>query len=227
MGLIGFLPIGRRTGLADPYAPSTPLPDSKIVGDPKKLLLASIKLIDPRVSNPLKPQSSRPIGAFEAAYAMRAIPKTGITDSLNNRRMTEQADRIARVRATVPVALGRGAQTGWDWIKGGRTIKPRNIRGVNGLFPVMKRATERGTQAQQIMMPLAATVKLATEATVGDIAPVSMASVPQSEDLTPRITASVGEGVISTTAPSESSFQWVYLAGAVLVAWLVLKGGAK
>jgi hypothetical protein len=225
MGLIGYLPIGRRTGLADPFAPSTPLPDSKIVGDPKYLLLRSVKLIDARVINPRKPQASRPIGAFEVAYAQRLIPKLGLAGMLNSRRVTEQADRIARLRAATPVALGRGAQTGWDWIKGGRTIKPTNIGGVRGAFAVMKRATERGTQAQQIMQPISTTVALAARAAVGEAAPVVIAQSPVSEDVTPRITAPVGQSEPMETRTEAGAFQWVYLAAAVGIAWLVLRGG--
>jgi hypothetical protein len=212
------LPIGRRTGLADPYAPSTPLPLSKIMGEPRDMLTESIKVFQPAVVD-FRRNNTKPLGAFERAFQLQPLRADVSTDDrLAIRQETVRLDRIARTRMAPTPILGVGAMNGWDWIRWGRRIKPNLPNGYLGAAAVVKPSAERGLQAQQLQMPLRAVDKLAIDAAaVGRAgvtgAPVSVSTVPQL----------VQEADAPTPKTPGNGFQLVYLVAAVAVVFLVLK----
>jgi len=212
------LPIGRRTGLANPRGIGTAAPLSKVLGEPADLLTESIKVPIPRVISPFKPLPNKPLGAFEGTFEGLLIPDLGFTDRQKQRVETEQLDRQLRVRSAPKLVLGRGTMSGWDWIRYGRRIRPALPNGFLGHVAVTRELAERGVQSQQLEMPLAAADKLAGAAfkvsAVGpDDVPVSTASIPR-----------LAEAATSPDPQVKTDpFQWGYLAAAVVIVFLVLR----
>ena len=219
MTLYRTLPIGRRDGLAASKTElvSTPSPDSKIAGD--VILLDTVKMPNRRAINPLAPLSSKPPGAFEAAYNGREISRVDFRGANQERLRTEQADRIARTRSAPTVSLGTGPTSGWDWIRFGRRIAPTLPGGFRGQVATVKAHGERGTLAQQLEMPILTTQGLATDAQVAAVDNRNV--LPTGHALVPHLTAPVL--TTTTEAPPPTPFDWAYLIGALVVVFLILK----
>lgn len=214
------LPLGRRTGLSDPRAGLTAQPDSKLGDAATFLRRVVLKPTDERVVNPLKPQASKPLGAFELAFDGKPIPPVGFTEAMARRFQTTQADRIARFRSATPVKLGSGPMSGWDWIRYGRRIRPADPGGVRGYVRQVGAHKERGTHAQHLEIPRKTLTRLATQASASDL-PVPVSEAPVREATTPQLTYSIEDGATGVS----DTFQWGYLLLAGVVAWLVLKRG--
>jgi hypothetical protein len=233
VGLFGpNLPIGKRTGLANPRGLWTDEPPSKLENPRDFVRRVAIKATSPRVVNPLKPLAAKPLGAFELAYAGKPVPRAGFTEALVLRQQTTQADRVARTRAAKPVALGVGKMSGWDWIRFGRRIRPADVGGVRGVVATVKPFADRGVHAQQLEMPIATTRKLASQAVAARVA-VPYSESPEGTARVPMLTTTKEDFVPAAPRPSgvvylggesqSSSASWLYLAGALVLAWYVLR----
>lgn len=216
-----ILPTGRRTGLADPFAPSTDQPSRKWAGAPADQLRHSLKLPPRRVVRGAKPLTVRVSGMFEAAYDGVPIPR-GVSDAdrARARLKTEAADRMARLRSGRRVVLGTGGE-GWRWVRAGRRITPGTPLGFRGMVQRLRPPQERGSTSAAV--PAATLDKLAASAVAAERS-ISVA-LPQGTESAPMLTVAAQDLGGTPAPPSQSGgFQLTYLLIAGAVAWFVFKG---
>lgn len=164
-----------RSYFPDPKAGATPLPASKVVGNPNDVLIASRTYPPASVVSPFVPF---PLGRPEPAFArsLEGLPVVKPEQSaqrLEMRRILEQRDRVIRANAGKKLVLNMNTRTGMDWIKYDRRIKPRVAGHVDGLIAANDVAGVRGTSADALRVPAGTVRSLAAKGIASDAVPPS------------------------------------------------------
>jgi len=226
------LPIGKRGGLADPRAPGTDSPRSKIHGDPADRLKRSQP---PRVQRPVIGPAFIPGLSRGRAAAKPAKPDA--RSILQSRVDAENVDRTQRIRRAPRVTLGTSTQSGLDRIRN-FAQRPRLPGGRPGLFAKTRRAGTSGTGFGQTVVPAGTTERLAGAAIIAEKTlpvlmpmsepeqPIVLISSPVDSEQTPQ--ASVPASMVVRAeegAPDSPGFErMVFLGAALFVAFLAFKG---
>lgn len=156
-----------------PKSGATPLPASKVVGNPNDVLIASRTYPPASVVSPYRPfPLVRPEPAF--ARSLEGLPVVSAKQSparLEMRRVLEQRDRVIRANAGRRLVLNMQTRTGMDWIKYDRRIKPRVAGHVDGLIAATAVAGVRGTSADALRVPAGTVQSLAAKGIASDAVP--------------------------------------------------------
>lgn len=219
------LPFGSRTGLSDPKGIGTPLPNSKVIGDPSAILRASEPVRIARVVNPLDPFRPRELGAFEKTFDGREPALWGSDQNRSQARLSaEDAARRLRLAAAPTAVPDFSKPTGWDWIKHGRTILPNVPGKIRGLVAVTRSSKFRGVSAGQLSVPILTTETLAAEGAKADLTGPRVA-LPMSEPMTIQLQpAEPAKTLQASEGGPSGAMQFVMIAAAVIVVFLIVRG---
>ena len=150
---------------------SSPLPLSKIVGNPNAILIASKTYPTASVVSPFKGMV-RPLPAFAKSLEGRPIVAPNQTPArLEMRRILEQRERVIRASAGRRLALAMDTRTGFDWIKYDSRIRPTLPGRVAGLVKATDVAGVRATTADALRIPAGTTATIAAKGIASDAVP--------------------------------------------------------